>query len=143
MIFMIIKWVLGFAGGGVLDKYLKYLQAKADTETERERIRTQVTIEDIKAEIALQSERRLIITAQLGHPVAWIPRFGIELFVMFYVIAIIIDKMFDLPGEISDLPGPIAAIMVTVIGGMFLQSSAAAIGSSGQRVIDAIKSRRS
>lgn len=45
----IVSLLLKFGFGGIVDKYLSHLEAKADTQTERQRIKTQERIASIKA----------------------------------------------------------------------------------------------
>lgn len=130
--------LLRFLGGGVLSKVLKTLENRADNETERERIRTSATIEEIRAEITRRSAQKDIVVAQLGHPVAWVPRFLAELTATFYFMSIVIDSIFQLPGDISELPAPVAAVMATIFGGMFLREAAGQIvqkvrGATGKK----------
>lgn len=119
-----LAFILKLLGGGVLSKVLKSLENRANNETARDRIKSQVTIEEIKAEIARRSAQKDIVVAQLGHPVAWVPRFLAELTATFYFMAIVIDAMFQLEGDISELPAPVAAVMATIFGGMFLKEAA-------------------
>lgn len=130
---MLILKILGFfLGVDPLQKFLTYLNAKANNETERERLKTEVTIEEIKGEIDLNNQRRLIVQTQLGTPIAWFPRFLAELFAVLYFMAIVIDKIFNLPGEVSDLPTPIAALMGTIFAGMFLARAADNLPKAGK-----------
>ena len=126
-----LVWLLKFLSGGVLKSVLGHLESKAKTETERDRIKSQVAIEEIRAEIARRSAQKDIIVAQLGHPVAWAPRFLAELTATLYFMAIVIDAMFQLPGDISELPAPVAAVMATIFGGMFLKE---AVGRTVEKV---------
>ena len=129
-----LAFILKFLGGGVLTKVLGHLESKARTETERERIRTTVTIEEIKSEISRRNAQKDIVVAQLGHPVAWVPRFLAELTATFYFMAIVIDAMFQLPGDISELPAPVAAVMATIFGGMFLKEAVGQVVQKVQKV---------
>ena len=122
-----LTFILKLLSGGVLTKVLGHLESKARTETERERIRTTVTIEEIKAEMALRNARKEIVLAQLGHPMAWAPRFLAELTAVFYFMLIVVDAIFQLPGDISELPAPVAAVMATIFGGMFLKDAVSKI----------------
>lgn len=118
-----ISIFLNWLGGGVLNKVLDHLEQRKRLENDKEKLKTEVTISEIQATLKARQEQAAIIKAQLGHPIAWIPRFLIELSVAAYVMGIILDKILDLPGEIQDLPPQIAAILVTVIGGMYIKES--------------------
>ena len=66
MIGTILGFVLNLLGGNVLDKSLGYLERKADSETERERIAAD---RDKNA----SDNARAVITTGMGHRAFWIP----------------------------------------------------------------------
>lgn len=117
----ILALVLNWLGGGVLTSVLGHLEKRADSETERERIRTSVTIEEVKAEVARRNAQRDLILKDSDHWIAWLPRFIINLSGALYVLAFVLDTIFDLPGAIKDLDANQMTIMLGIIGALTLQ----------------------
>jgi hypothetical protein len=81
-----------------------------------------LAVENLRADIAQNQIKADIIKAQLGHRVAWMPRTIIEFAAAFYFLGWIIDAVFDLPGEMQELPPSAAALLGLVYSGMFLGS---------------------
>jgi len=124
MLAIVLKWL----GGGVLKSVLGHLEARAKSETERERIRSQVTIEEVKAELARRNAQKEVLLAETGHSVAWLPRFLFGIGAAFYFWAVVIDSVFDLPGVVLAMPDNVWPIMVAIVSGLFLESVAKRIG---------------
>lgn len=82
---------------------------------------TAQALEAIKGQVEANREKSAIVRAQLGHPVAWIPRFCAEAGAVMYFLAIVIDSIWDLPGVVLALPAPEAAIMAAIFTGMFIR----------------------
>jgi hypothetical protein len=81
-----------------------------------------LAVEGIRADIQQNQIKADIIKAQLGHRVAWLPRTIIEFAAAFYFLGWIVDAVFDLPGEMQELPPSAAALLGAVYSGMFLGS---------------------
>ncbi len=92
--------------------------------TKRSDNATATALETIRADIVNNQTKADIVKAQLGHPVAWIPRMVIEFGAAIYFLAIVIDSIWQLPGDISELPTPTAALMTAIVTGMFIQNIA-------------------
>lgn len=106
MLTALFGWALKLASGPLVDRALGFLERKADSETERERIRTMATIEQIKA--ATEETRILadLNKAKLQFPWFWVL---ISLFVVplaMWWIAVISDSIFLFPFDVADLPTP-------------------------------------
>ncbi len=100
---------------GVLPKvFLGYLQARNTKEI---------------AWITAEQERRRLLAeiaiAQYQHPVAWVPRFLIELGVSLYIVDVIATSMLHLPqyGPLK-MPDLFIWVLTTVVGAMFLRDIA-------------------
>lgn len=119
-----LQWILTWLGGGVLDRVLTSLERKADNETERERIRTNVTIEEVKAEIGRRNAQKEILLKESESAIQWLPRFTFGMTAAIYFMAVTIDSIFDLPGAVLALPDNEAAIMGVIVGGLFLDKAA-------------------
>jgi hypothetical protein len=64
----VLAMILKFLGGGVLNSVLTHLEKQADTETEREKLKTQVTIETIKNVLAQRALDAQVHTEELKYP---------------------------------------------------------------------------
>lgn len=116
MLALILRWL----GGGVLDRVLQHLEARASTETERERIRTQVTIEEVRAE---QERRRIqadVVKSELGHPVAWFPRLLASMTAVFVLMAFVVRWLFFPGTPLAELDPWAAGVVGTIFAGMFI-----------------------
>jgi hypothetical protein len=119
MLAMVLNWL----GGGVLTSVLKHLEARKSLENDAQKLKTEVTISEIKAELAVRQEQAAIVKRQLGHPIAWFGRFLIEMSVAVYFMAHVVDSIWNLSGDVRPLGVPEAALMATVVGGMFLKAT--------------------
>ena len=119
MLAMILNWL----GGGVLTSILGHLEKRAALENDREKLRTEVTISEIKAELATRQEQAAIVKLQLGHWIAWLPRFLAEMAAVVYFMSIVVDSIWDLDGTVAALPAAEAGLMMTIFAGMFLQAT--------------------
>ncbi len=128
-------WIILQAVFGWLTTAFK---AKADLETAKIQAKRDVDLKQMDVRIAANTEIGLQNRASLGHPVDWIPLFGIKLFVMFWVVAAVIDLIFQLPGDVSEPSGQIATIFGIVIGGMFVQGTGQTVAGT---IATAVKSR--
>lgn len=61
----ILGWLLKFLGGGVIDRTLSYLEKRADSETERQRIASQ-------REQALAGTAASVVVAGMSHRMFWV-----------------------------------------------------------------------
>lgn len=119
----ILAMLLNWLGGGVLTSVLGHLEKRKALENDREKLRTEVTISEIKAELATRQEQAAIVKLQLGHPIAWFPRFTIEMAVAVYFLAHVVDSIWNLSGDVQPLHPAEAGVMATVIAGMFISST--------------------
>lgn len=121
-------WVLKLLGSSAVDKALGYLERKADTETEREKIRTQATIEQIRAATAEVQIMADLNRAKLDFPWFWLMVATFVLPLAMWWTAILLDSMFHLGWGISDLPTPeLKAMAADMIRWLFYTGSAGAV----------------
>lgn len=104
MITSIVSFLLKLGLGSVVDKTIDLMKHKASLENDKEKLKTEVTIEHIKA---ATEEVRLL--TDLNKQKIQIPWFWI--FAAFFVIplglwwnAVILDSIFHLDWKISNLP---------------------------------------
>lgn len=119
-----LAFILKFLGGGVLKSVLGHLENKANNETERERIRTNVTIEEVKAELTRRNAQKEVLLKESESLFQWLPRFTFAMSAALYYLAVTIDSIFDLPGTVLALPDNEANIMMTIVGALFLDAGA-------------------
>lgn len=119
MLAMILNWL----GGGVLTSVLGHLEKRKALENDAQKLKTEVTISEIKAELATRQEQAKIVRLQLGHPIAWIPRFLAEMAAVIYFMAVVVDSVWDLEGTVLALPVNEAALMGTIFAGMFISAT--------------------
>lgn len=135
MLTAIFAFLLKLLSGGMLDKVLGHLERKADTETERERIRTGVTIEQIRAEVAAQQEARAIIISEQGRWYTAIvrPLFAVP-FIIYIWKLVLWDKVLSM-GSTDGLSPELWNVLMTIIGAFF-------IGRSAEKVASTLSSRK-
>jgi hypothetical protein len=59
----ILKWL----GSGVLDRVLAHLEARADSETTRDRVAAEVAVEHVRAELESRRAARDVLIAEQRH----------------------------------------------------------------------------
>ena len=72
MIAGFLATLLRWLGGGVLDKVLGHLQARAASDVERLKVERGVDVERIRADTAIAGYRRDVITAGMAHRAFWL-----------------------------------------------------------------------
>ena len=82
--------------------------------------RATVEIEKIKAGVEDQKARLEQVRIHAGNPIIRLSAGVMAMATAVYFAAIVVDTIFILPGDINELPATTAAVMATVIGGMFL-----------------------
>jgi hypothetical protein len=131
----IAAFALKLLSGGVLDKVLTHLQARADTEVEREKITASVAIEQVKAEIAARQARRDILLAEQGRLVTAMMRPAFAYPLAIYYAAVIADSLMHFSWNVAALPSPIGDWSGWIISAIFLSES-------GERISRTIANRR-
>ncbi|WP_321448431.1 hypothetical protein [uncultured Cohaesibacter sp.] len=99
--------LLSFLGLDIVDRVLSYFEHKADGLTERTKIGAQVTIEEIKADVAARNAARDIVIAEQGW---WLTAMIRPLFAyptIAYYGAVIADSLFHFHWSVAQLPNPI------------------------------------
>jgi hypothetical protein len=119
----ILAMLLNWLGGGVLTSVLGHLEKRKALENDAQKLKTEVTISEIKAELAVRQEQAQIVRLQLGHWIAWLPRFLAEMAAVVYFMSIVIDSIWNLDGTVAALPAAEAGLMATIFAGMFLSAT--------------------
>lgn len=126
---------LRFASSGLLDKTLGALRARADSETERQRIDAGVAVEQIKAELGRRQAQRDILVAEQGRLVTSLMRPAFAYPLAVYYAAVIADSLFQFTWNVAALPAPIGEWSGWIISAIFLSES-------GERIARTFVGRR-
>lgn len=111
MIFLsfILKWL----SGGVLDRVLTHLEKSTDAKTE-------ITKEMIKAELERRQIQANVVVSELGHPVAWFPRFLASLTAVFVLMTFVVRWLYFPGTPLAELDPWVAGVLMTIFAGMFI-----------------------
>jgi hypothetical protein len=120
---LMLALILNWLGGGVLQSVLKHLETRKVLENDAKKMQTEITISEIKAELATRQEQAAVVKLQLGHPIAWAPRFLIEMTVAVYFMSHVVDSIWNLSGDVMPLQPAESALMATAVAGMFLSAT--------------------
>ena len=102
---------------------LKLIDVLIGYATKRSDQKSVQALEEIKSKVETDRQKAEIIRAQLGHWIAWLPRFLAEMAAVIYFMSIIIDSIWNLDGSVAALPTGEAAILATIFAGMFLTAT--------------------
>ena len=105
MIATVLATLLRWLGGGVLDKVLGHLQARAASDVERLKIERGVDVERIRADTAIAGYRRDVITAGMGHRAFWIAWLMFAVPLGLWWVAVMADTILNgrLP-DVAEIP---------------------------------------
>ena len=118
-----LAFLLNWLGGGVLKSVLGHLEKRKELELGANKLKTEITIAEIKAEQERRLAQRDVLLKEGDHWIAWLPRFLFGFGSAFYYCAILVDAIWDLPGEVLTLPDNIWPIMTAVVSGLFLEKA--------------------
>lgn len=120
----IITGVLDWLGGGVLKSILGHLEKRKELELGSQKLQTDITIEEIKAEQARRLAQRDVLIAETSSGWLALPRWLFGISGAGYFMAHCIDAIWQLPGDIAPLPAEMVAILMTIVSGLFLEKVA-------------------
>ncbi len=103
----VFAFVLRFLGGSVLSKVMDHLKLRMQAETEQERMRTEITIEEIRGEIAARQAAREIVVAEQGWWVTAMIRPAFAWPLIVWWAAVIADSLFHFNWNVAALPAPL------------------------------------
>ncbi len=132
---ILLDFILRLASGGVLDRVLASLKARADSEVERERIDASVAIEHVKAELARRQAQRDVLVAEQGRLITSLMRPAFAYPLAIYYAAVIADSLFRFTWNVAALPAPIGEWSGWIISAIFLSES-------GERIARTVVGRR-
>lgn len=127
--------ILRLASSGVLDRTLAAMQARATSDTERERIEAGVAIEEIRAELGRRQAQRDVVLAEQGRLVTSLMRPAFAYPLAVYYAAVIADSIGRFKWNVAALPHPIGDWSGWVISAIFLSET-------GERITRTIVNRR-
>ena len=135
MLAWITTALLRLASGGILDRALNLLKARADSAVERERITAEVAVEQVRAELARRQAQRDVLVAEQGRAVTEFMRPAFAYPLAIYYAAVIADSLFHFAWNVAALPAPIGDWSGWIISAIFLSES-------GERITRTIVGRR-
>ncbi|MCT4654377.1 MAG: holin family protein [Cohaesibacter sp.] len=112
--------VLGWLGGETLDRVLSHVEKRANSQTERERIRSEIVSEEIRAEIATRRAARDIIVAEQGWWVTAMIRPAFAWPIVIWSGAIVADSLFHFFWNVAALPEPLNEWAGWIVGAYFV-----------------------
>ncbi len=101
-----LRLVLSWLSGGVLETLLRHVERRIDNETERRRISAGLAAEEIRAEIAARAEARAVLVAESGFLFS-AGRLGRLLFVLPLALwwwAVCLDSVFLFGWGVAEVP---------------------------------------
>lgn len=127
---ILFTFLLKFLGGGVLNKVMDYLKLRQDSATERERMKAEVVIAAIRAEVASRQVARDIVIAEQGWWVTALirPLFAYPLIAWWG--AVIADSIFRFEWDVAALPGPLNEWAGWIVAAYFVTRPAEKIARS-------------
>jgi hypothetical protein len=118
-----ISWVIGVGGGGLIDKVMGHLERKANTETERLRIRA-------ARETNASNNAAAVIRAGMQHKAFWVPWLIATIPTTLWFGWGMMDSLFNgLLPDVSELPPQLKEYADIVFGNIFY-TGAAGIGAT-------------
>ena len=97
----------------MLDRVLTHLEKQTDT-------KAQITREMIAAEIDRRRLQAETVRAELGHPLAWFPRFIASMAAVFVLITYIVRWLYYPGTPLAELDPWVAGVIATIFAGMFI-----------------------
>lgn len=111
MIFL--TWLLKALSGGLLDRVLTHLEKQSDSKAE-------ITKQMIQAELERRRIQADTVREELGHPLAWFPRFLASIAAVFVLITYIVRWLYFPGTPLAELDPWVAGVIATIFAGMFI-----------------------
>ena len=113
-------WFVGWLTSGAADRVLSHLEQRAESRNGRERLKAEITVETIRAEIAARHAARDIVLAEQGWWVTALirPAFAWPLAIWF--AAVVADSLFHFEWDVAALPPPLSEWAGWIVGAYFL-----------------------
>lgn len=110
---MILATILRWLSGGVLDRVLTHLEKSTDAKTE-------ITKEMIHAELERRRLQADVVRAELGHSLAWLPRFLASMTAVFILMTFVVRWLYFPGTPLAQLDPWVAGVVGTIFAGMFI-----------------------
>ena len=110
----------------MVDKVVSYLEEKQKTQQNADALRTQITIETIKATVAQQQMQASIVQSEIGNRLLAVPRFVIEMSVATLVVAWVVEAI-DPAARLGAIDPQLLNVVSIVLAGMFTLGAIAKI----------------
>ncbi len=131
----LLAWLLRLLSGGILDRALAHLAARAESGIERERIEAGIAIEHIRAELGRRQAQRDVLVAEQGRLVTAMMRPAFAYPLAAYYGAVIADSLLHFAWNVAALPAPIGEWSGWIVSAIFLSES-------GERITRTLAKRR-
>ena len=106
LIASLITWLVKLGLGGIVDKTIDLMKYRAQSENDKEALRTKIAIEQIRAtvdEVRLMTE---LNGKKLDFPLFWIMTCVFVFPLGLWWSAVILDSVFNFPWSVANLPTP-------------------------------------
>jgi len=123
---VIFAFLLKLMSSSMVDKVVSYLEEKQKTQQNADALRTQITIETIKATVAQQQMQASIVQAEIGNRLLAVPRFVIEMSVATLVVAWVVEAI-DPAARLGAIDPQLLNVVSIVLAGMFTLGAIAKI----------------
>ena len=127
---LVLKWILGWLSGGVLDRLLAHFEKKQDTALERDKLVATVSVEEIKAEIETRKLQAQLIQVEQGWWVTALMRPFLFYPLAAHYVAVVGDSMFHFSWDVDRLPAPMDEWQGTILLSLFLSRPLEKFGRS-------------
>jgi len=123
---VIFAFLLKLMSSSMVDKVVSYLEEKQKTQQNADALRTQITIETIKATVAQQQMQASIVQSEIGNRLLAVPRFVIEMSVATLVVAWVVEAI-DPAARLGAIDPQLLNVVSIVLAGMFTLGAIAKI----------------
>lgn len=123
-------FLLKFLGGGILNKVMDYLKVRQDSATQRERLKAEVVIQAIQAEVASRQAQAEVLKVEHGW---WVTALIRPLFaypVVIHFALVVADSIFLFKWDVAALPEPMATWEGWIVAAYFISRPAENIARS-------------
>ena len=104
MIASLVTWLVKLGFGGIVDKTIDLMKYRAQLETDKEKLRTEVAIEQMKAAVEETRIMAAFNEKKLSFPWFWLMASMFVVPLGLWWNAILLDSIFHFGWKIADLP---------------------------------------
>lgn len=101
-----LTFLTGIGLEGIVNKVVGFLEHKASEQTEREKLKTQVTVEMIKAAIEDSKAQARLAEKKLEYRAFWVLVYAFVVPLALWWDAVLLDSIFGFEWDVANLPTP-------------------------------------